>query len=77
MKVPLETIAKMPEVLSCREFRLRQRHLFLEKLGRAQYDPKLPNYISVVTLVSGNDGEFAVNVAGSSIQAFNAFLKSI
>ncbi|RZC36136.1 mTERF domain-containing protein 1, mitochondrial [Asbolus verrucosus] len=77
MNIPLETIVQMPQVLTCREFRIKQRHMFLEKLNKIQFDPKKPNYISLTTLVSGNDSHFASEIAGSTIQAFNAFLKSI
>ncbi|XP_044267016.1 transcription termination factor 3, mitochondrial [Tribolium madens] len=77
MNIPLETIAKMPQILTCREFRIKQRHLFLKKLGKLQFDPKQPNYISLISLVSQSDAHFATEVAGSSINAFNEFLKSL
>lgn len=77
MKIPLEIIAKLPEVLTCREFRIKERHMFLEKLGKAQYNPKLPNYISLLAIISGNDAEFSCEVAKSSVQAYNMFLKSL
>ncbi|KAJ3654462.1 hypothetical protein Zmor_013650 [Zophobas morio] len=77
MNIPLETIVKMPQVLTCREFRIKQRHQFLQKLGKLQFDTKKPNYISLITLVSGSDAHFATEVAGSSIHAFNAFLKTM
>lgn len=77
MKISPQLIVQWPEVLTCREFRIKQRHLFLKILGRAQYDPKLPNYISLLTLVGGTDADFAVDIAKSSLQAFNAFLKTL
>lgn len=77
MKIPLDVLVKLPEVLSCREFRIKERHLFLEKLDKAQYNPKLPNYISVLSIISGNDAEFCSEVAKSSVQAYNTFLKSL
>lgn len=77
MNIPLETIADMPEILTCRKFRVRERHMFLETLGKAQYNPKLPNYVSPLTLVSGTDSQFATETAKSSIQTFNTFLKSL
>ncbi|KRT78288.1 hypothetical protein AMK59_7401 [Oryctes borbonicus] len=77
MNIPQQMITEWPEVLTCREFRIKQRHLFLEALGKVQYDPKLPNYISLLSLVSGKDSEFAVDIAKSSLQAFNAFLKTL
>ncbi|EFA03203.1 transcription termination factor 3, mitochondrial [Tribolium castaneum] len=77
MNIPLETIAKMPQVLTCREFRLQQRYLFLKHLGKIQFDPKQPNYISLIALVSDSDAHFATEVAGSSVNAFNEFLKTL
>ncbi|KAI4465601.1 cgi-12 protein-related [Holotrichia oblita] len=77
MDIPLEMIVTWPEILTCREFRLKHRHLFLKTLGRAQYNPKLPNYVSLLTLVSGEDSNFAVDIAKSSLQAYNAFLKTL
>lgn len=77
MNISLERIAAEPELLTCRRKRLMERHSFLSKLGRAQYDPKKPNYIALTTLVSGSDSDFCVEVAKSSVQAYNAFLKSL
>lgn len=77
MKIPLEMIAKVPEVLSCRKNRLQPRHMFLERLGRAQYNPKEPNYVGLVSLISGTDADFVTEVAKSSVQIYNAFLKSL
>lgn len=77
MNIPLEIIAELPEALTCREFRIKQRHLFLEKLGKVQNDPCKPGYISLLSIISSNDAEFATEVAKSSVHAFNAFLKTI
>ncbi|KAK9687020.1 mTERF [Popillia japonica] len=77
MGIPLDMIITWPEILTCREFRLKHRHLFLKTLGRAQYNPKLPNYVSLLTLVSGEDSDFAVEIGKSSLQAYNAFLKTL
>lgn len=77
MNMPLERIAEFPEVLTCREFKIKQRYMFLEKLGRIQFNPKKPNYVSLLALVSGSDAEFCDQVAKSSVQAYNTFLKSL
>lgn len=76
MGVPHEQILEQPHVLLFREFIVKQRHDFLKELGKAQYDPKLPNYVSLETLVHGNDVDFCRIVAKTSINVFNAFLKS-
>ena len=54
-----------------------ERHQFLTSLGRAQYDPGKPQYVSPAALTEGSDLEFAENVARSTIQLFNAFLKTL
>lgn len=77
MEIPLEMIVEIPEVLLCRAFRIKQRHLFLKSLGRIQFDPKKPLYISLIDIISGTDAHFSTEVAKSSIQAFNAFLKTL
>lgn len=77
MEIPLEMIVEFPEVLTCREFRIKQRYLFLKSLGKVQFNPKKPLYISLVDIISGSDAHFSTEVAKSSIQAFNAFLKTL
>lgn len=76
MKIPLERIVQEPEILSCRQIRLKERHLFLLKLNRAQYDPKKANYVSLKSLVSGTDAEFSTEIAKTSVDIFNTFLKT-
>ncbi|KAJ8953981.1 hypothetical protein NQ314_007174 [Rhamnusium bicolor] len=77
MNIPLERIVEEPEILTCRKKRLMERHLFLVKLGRDQFDPKKPNYVALTTLVSETDSYFSTEIAKSSIQAYNAYLKSL
>lgn len=77
MNIPIERIVEVPEILTCRVFRMRQRHLFLDTLGRAQYNPRKPNYVALIELVSGSDVDFCRDVAKSSVQDFNVFLKSL
>ncbi|PZC78819.1 hypothetical protein B5X24_HaOG217145 [Helicoverpa armigera] len=77
MKIPHENIMETPEILMCRKFRLKQRHLFLEKLGRSQYDPKKPNYIPLKSMIEDTDVEFCRNFAKCSVNDFNIFLKTL
>ncbi|XP_045122400.1 transcription termination factor 3, mitochondrial-like [Portunus trituberculatus] len=72
-----QQIVQFPHVLLTRDFRMRQRHGFLKLLGRDQYDPSKPNYVSPLALVSGTDAEFCLSLAKSSVQAFNDFLKTL
>ncbi|XP_011501702.1 PREDICTED: transcription termination factor 3, mitochondrial [Ceratosolen solmsi marchali] len=64
------------EVLSCRVNRLKNRHEFLLELNKVQYDPKSPGYISLKAIVNGSDEEFCKDVAKSSIETYNQFLKT-
>ncbi|XP_017784741.1 PREDICTED: transcription termination factor 3, mitochondrial [Nicrophorus vespilloides] len=77
MQISTETISKIPEVLNCRPFRLKQRHMFVKKLGLDQFNPKEPGYISIGTLVSGNDLVFCDQVCKCPIEDYNIFLKSL
>lgn len=77
MNIPHNRIVQECGILGCRESRLKQRHLFLEKIGKAQYDPNKPNYVSLTSLISGTDGVFCSEVAKSSVDIFNMFLKSL
>ncbi|KAK2584460.1 hypothetical protein KPH14_006836 [Odynerus spinipes] len=49
-----------PCILVCRKSRLEHRHTFLKKLGRAQYDPTEPLYVSFKSLICGTDVEFLI-----------------
>lgn len=77
MGISLERLAETPSILTWRKRRLMERHMFLDKLGRAQYDPKKPNYVSLFALVTGDDATFATEIAKSSVHAYNAFLKTL
>ncbi|XP_043501940.1 transcription termination factor 3, mitochondrial [Polistes fuscatus] len=77
MKLSHEFISSQPHVLLCRKHRLEQRHKFLVKLGRAQYDPTKPMYVSLIALISGTNDQFCQNVAKTSTETYDSFLKSI
>ncbi|XP_066250322.1 transcription termination factor 3, mitochondrial [Euwallacea similis] len=77
MDVLHEDLLNFPEALGCRATRLKQRHQFLVKLRRDQFNPRKPNYISLSTMIKGTDVHFAVEVAKSTIEEFNLFLKTL
>ncbi|CAD0196218.1 unnamed protein product [Chrysodeixis includens] len=77
MQISHRTILKYPEVLFSRNFKIKQRHLFLSKLGRAQYNPTKENYIPIKSLVLDTDAEFCNNIAKCSVYDFNLFLKTL
>ncbi|XP_010966320.1 transcription termination factor 3, mitochondrial [Camelus ferus] len=77
MRVPHHIIVKFPQVFNTRLFKVKERHLFLTYLGRAQYDPAKPNYISLDKLVSMPDEIFCEEMAKASVQDFEKFLKTL
>uniref|UniRef100_A0A1A9V453 Transcription termination factor 3, mitochondrial n=1 Tax=Glossina austeni TaxID=7395 RepID=A0A1A9V453_GLOAU len=76
MNLSHQLILKVTQILTSREFRLRERHEFLKMLGRAQYDPERDLYISPKSLVEGNNYYFVRNIAKSDMETFELFLKT-
>lgn len=77
MRVPHHLIVKFPQVLNTKYLRLKERHLFLEYLGKAQYDPAQPNYISLNLLVSLPDETFCSELASAKLEDFYLFQKTL
>ncbi|KAM8883990.1 transcription termination factor 3, mitochondrial [Synchiropus picturatus] len=77
MKLPHHQIVKFPQVLNTKYLRLKERHLFLQYLGRAQYDPAQPNYISLDRLVFLPDQAFCSDLAAATPEDFTLFLKTL
>uniref|UniRef100_A0A3B3DFB3 Transcription termination factor 3, mitochondrial n=1 Tax=Oryzias melastigma TaxID=30732 RepID=A0A3B3DFB3_ORYME len=77
MKVPHYLITKFPQILNTKYLRVRERHLFLEYLQKAQYDPSLPNYISLDRLVSLPDEAFCTELALATVEDFYLFQKTL
>ncbi|KAM6959050.1 transcription termination factor 3, mitochondrial [Aplochiton taeniatus] len=77
MMVPHHLIVKFPQVLMSKYLRIRERHMFLQYLKKAQYDPTQPNYISLDRLFSLPDETFCTEVASAKIEDFDLFLKTL
>ncbi|XP_060753325.1 transcription termination factor 3, mitochondrial [Tachysurus vachellii] len=77
MGVPHSLITKFPQVLNAKFLRVRERHFFLEYLGRAHYEPTHPNYISLERLVALPDEAFCSEVALASLDDFERFQKTL
>ncbi|VFV20776.1 mterf domain-containing protein [Lynx pardinus] len=73
----LEPVKENMKVFNTRLFKIKERHLFLTYLGRAQYDPTKLNYISLDKLVSMPDEIFCEEIAKASVQDFEKFLKTL
>lgn len=76
MKLSHQEILRTPEVLLIRQFKIRQRHEFLVKLGRNQYDRTKELYISPGRLCTASNQEFVEDLAKSCMTEYNQFLKS-
>ncbi|KAH9508349.1 Transcription termination factor 3, mitochondrial [Bulinus truncatus] len=77
MSITHEQVVHWPGVLSSRDFIIKNRHMFLLSLNRAQYDPCLENYVSMKALVTDTDEEFCKNVAKCDVNKFYDFCKTI
>ncbi|CAN8027226.1 unnamed protein product [Ixodes persulcatus] len=77
MALSHDQLLKFPSIIRTRKCVLQPRHEFLAKLGRDQYDATQPNYVSLKALVSGSDADFCENVAKTSVDTFNQFLKTV
>ncbi|KAK1331932.1 hypothetical protein QTO34_007609 [Cnephaeus nilssonii] len=77
MNIPHHIIVRFPQVFNARLFKVKERHLFLAYLGRAQYDPAKANYISLDKFVSVPDEIFCEEIAKASVQDFEKFLKTL
>lgn len=77
MKIGNNQLVLTPHILEQRLFRIKERHGFLKKIGRAQYNPKLPLYISVDELGKGTDDHFAIEVAKRTYEEYDSYLRTL
>ncbi|XP_051058492.1 transcription termination factor 3, mitochondrial [Phodopus roborovskii] len=77
MNIPHHIIVRFPQVFNTRVFKIKERHLFLAYLGKAQYDPAKPNYVSLDKFVSIPDEVFCKEIAKTSVNDFEKFLKTL
>ncbi|NWH56276.1 MTEF3 factor, partial [Geococcyx californianus] len=77
MGIPHHILTRFPQVFNSKLLRIRERHMFLKFLGKAQYDPTQPSYISLDQLVSLPDEVFCAEIAKASMQDFEKFLKTL
>ncbi|CAG9533625.1 unnamed protein product [Cercopithifilaria johnstoni] len=55
---------------------IRRRHEFLVQLHKADYNEGSPNYVHLSSLLQPSDQKFALNVAHTYLNVYNAFLKN-
>ncbi|XP_025022825.1 transcription termination factor 3, mitochondrial isoform X2 [Python bivittatus] len=77
MGIPHKLMVLFPQIFNAKLLRIKERHLFLKFLGRAQYDPGQPSYISLEKLVVLPDDVFCADVAKAEVKDFEKFLKTL
>ena len=77
LKLNNEQILSHPPILQVPLYLIKTRYSFLKSLNRVQFDPTLPNFISVKNMIQTEDKEFIHKYAKSSLQEFQKFLKTI
>lgn len=77
MKIDNAQLVQTPHILENRLFRIKERHGFLKKIGRAQYNPKKELYISLDALCMGTDNEFVEKIAKRPYEEFDQYLRTL
>lgn len=77
MKIDNKQIVMDPAILTKKILRIKERHGFMKKIGKAQYDPKLPLYVSLSAMCTGNDLDFCENIAKRPYEEFDEYLRTL
>uniref|UniRef100_A0A8C6XBY1 Transcription termination factor 3, mitochondrial n=1 Tax=Naja naja TaxID=35670 RepID=A0A8C6XBY1_NAJNA len=77
MGIPHQLMVHFPQIFNAKLLRIKERHLFLKFLGRAQYDPEQPSYISLEKMIALPDDVFCAEVAKAEVTDFEKFLKTL
>ncbi|KAM3840967.1 transcription termination factor 3, mitochondrial isoform 1-T3 [Vipera latastei] len=77
MGISHRLMVHFPQIFNANFLRIKERHLFLKFLGRAQYDPEQPSYISLEKLIALPDDVFCAEVAKAKETDFEKFLKTL
>jgi len=77
MKLNEQQIVSYPPILQAPLLLIKTRYAFLKHLERLQFDPTLPNYISVKRLIEPIETKFVEKYAKSNLIEYKNFLKSI
>ncbi|CAG7734844.1 unnamed protein product [Allacma fusca] len=77
VKFTHEQILKWPKILTTNRSRVKARIGFLQQIGRAQFNPEKPNFVSFRDIFEKDDAIFATQVAHSSVHKYNEYLKSV
>ncbi|CAD5234690.1 unnamed protein product [Bursaphelenchus xylophilus] len=77
MQIENEQIVEFPMVLRCSVSMLRRRFEFLKRLQKAQFNPELPDYISLQKVLHPSDKYFAEKICSTPLADYQAFLKTL
>lgn len=77
MKIDNSLLIKQPHILTDRLYRIKERHGFLKRIGRAQYNPKLELYVSLNELCRGTNEEFCEKIAKRPYEEFDQYLRTL
>jgi len=76
MKFSHSTIKKFPKLITGPDIEMRNRFLYLKKLKRDQFDPRLPLYVQPSALYNGTDEDFCKNHAKTTVDDYKLFVKT-
>ena len=68
-----ELLANFAQALNGDLLTIKTRLLFLQKLGKDQFDPSLPNYVNPYLLVNSPDKKFCEKAAKAPVDLLNKF----
>lgn len=77
LKLTNQQIESYPPILQTPLLLIRTRYAFLKHLKRVQFDPTLPNYISLKSMIEPDEAKFIANLRESSLDEYKKFLKTI
>merc|ERR1712218_90177 len=69
-----DTLATFAEALTGNLQTMEARSKLLQKLGKNQYDPNLPNYVNPEAFALFEDDRFCQNVAKIPLELYNKFI---
>ena len=72
-----QMIVNYPLIFTRRVRLIKTRHLYLQTLDRAQYDPCKPLYVPLSAFYLLDDATFCLKYAKTSVNDYNAFLKTL
>lgn len=76
MRLSHSMITKFPKLITGPDLDIKHRFLYLRKLKRDQFNPKLPLFVQPSSLYNGTDEEFCIKWAKTSLNDYKLFVKT-